>query len=101
MAGTNKELDALHRALVEYLTERLHASMKKDDDGNIIAPMPAAELSVLRQFLKDNGIAADKGDADDLLALQAQLDGERTEAERKSILNAAISKIADDSEIIH
>lgn len=101
MAGTNKELDALHRALVEYLTERLHASMKKDDDGNIIAPMPAAELSVLRQFLKDNGIAADKGDADDLLALQEQLNGERDEAERKSILNAAISKIADDSGMMH
>lgn len=101
MAGTNKDLDTLHRALVEYLTGRLQASMRKDEDGNILAPMPAAELSVLRQFLKDNGIVADKGDADDLLALQEQLNGERTEAERKSILSTAISKIADDSGIMH
>lgn len=101
MAGTNKELDALHRALVEYLTGRLMASNRRDENGMIYMPMPAAELSVLRQFLKDNGIVADKGDADDLLALQAQLDGERTEAERKSILNTAISKLADDSEIMH
>lgn len=101
MASVNKQLDGLHRMLVEYLTERLVEARKKDENGNILAPMAAAELSVLRQFLKDNGIQADKDHADDLLALQNQLNQERSDAERKDILNDAISKIAEDSGIMH
>lgn len=101
MASANKQLDELHKMLVEYLMGRLQASMRKDEDGNILAPMPAAELSVLRQFLKDNGIAADADHADDLIALQEQLKNEKSEAERKSIMDAAINSIAEDSGMMH
>jgi hypothetical protein len=99
--AVNKQLDTLHEMLVEYLMGRLQSSMRKDEDGNILAPMPAAELSVLRQFLKDNGIAADVDHADDLIALQEQLKNEKSEAERKSIMDAAIRSIADDSGMMH
>ncbi|HDR2377167.1 TPA: hypothetical protein QCH88_004414, partial [Enterobacter asburiae] len=57
--------------------------------------------SVLRQFLKDNGIQADKDHADDLLALQEQLNNEKTEAGRKDIMTAAINSIAEDSGMMH
>lgn len=100
MATVNKQLDGLHRMLVEYLTDRLEDARKRDDDGNIIAPMAAAELSVLRQFLKDNGIQADKDHADDLLNLQEQLANEKSEAERKEILAKAVNSIAEDG-IMH
>jgi hypothetical protein len=96
MATVNKQLDGLHRMLVEYLTDRLADARKRDGDGNIIAPMAAAELSVLRQFLKDNGIQADKDHADDLLHLQEQLANEKSEAARKDILAQAIDSIADE-----
>nr|UVX49297.1 MAG: DNA packaging protein [Bacteriophage sp.] len=96
MASANKQLDNLHRMLVEYLTDRLEDSRRKDDSGNIISPMAAAELSVLRQFLKDNGIVADSDHAEDLLGLQAQLAKEKSDAERKAILADAVNMIADD-----
>lgn len=101
MSKVNAQLDGLHRMLVEYLTERLVEARKKDEDGNILAPMAAAELSVLRQFLKDNGIQADKDHADDLMALQEQLANEKSETERKSIMDAAIQSLADDSGMMH
>lgn len=101
MASANKQLDALHRMLVEYLTDRLVEARKKDENGNILAPMAAAELSVLRQFLKDNGIAADADHADDLLALQEQLKQEKSDTARKSIMDTAINAIAEDSGMMH
>ncbi|HDC4425583.1 hypothetical protein NOX27_24705 [Enterobacter kobei] len=101
MASVNKQLDGLHRMLVEYLSDRLADARRKDENGNIIEPMAAAELSVLRQFLKDNGIQADKDHADDLLALQEQLNNEKTEAGRKDIMTAAINSIAEDSGMMH
>lgn len=95
-------LDELHRELCAYLTERLKESKERDPEtGRILMPMAAAELSVLRQFLKDNGIQADKDHADDLMALQEQLRNERSETERKSIMDAAIHKLAEDSEMMH
>ena len=96
MATVNKQLDSLHRMLVEYLTDRLEDARRKDENGNIIAPMAAAELSVLRQFLKDNGILADKDYTDDLMGLQEQLAKEKSDAERKDILANAVSMIAED-----
>jgi hypothetical protein len=96
MAAVNKQLSGLHEMLTEYLTQRLKECMKEGND-----PMPAAELSVLRQFLKDNGIVADKDFADDLQALQDQLQSEKSDASRKEILATAISKIADESGIMH
>lgn len=96
MSSVNKQLDGLHRMLVEYLSTRLAACMEPDSE-----PMPAAELSVLRQFLKDNGIQADKDHADDLLALQEQLNSEKTDTGRKAIMDAAINSIAEDSGMMH
>jgi len=101
MASVNKQLDGLHRMLVEYLTERLVEARKKDENGNIQTPMAAAELSVLRQFLKDNGIAADADHSDDLLALQEQLRNEKSETERKAIMDDAIQSLAEDSGMMH
>ncbi len=96
MASVNKQLDGLHRMLVEYLTTRLSECMKPGNE-----PMPAAELSVLRQFLKDNGIQADADHADDLLTLQEQLNKEKSDTERKSIMDSAIKAIAEDSGMMH
>lgn len=103
MAGSKQALDFLHQELVAYLTDRLRAARQLDDDGNIKQPMAAAELGVLRGFLKDNGIAVDKNHADDLLELQRQLQSDEQAGNRESILADAVKLLAqeDDDGMMH
>jgi hypothetical protein len=53
--ASNSALDALHGVLAEHFS-----AMLKSPEG-----LKAADLNVIRQFLKDNGIDAQKSDRPD------------------------------------
>lgn len=100
MAG-KQSLDTLHTALVEYLLLRIASTQQVIDGEAQLVPLPAAELAVMAKLLKDNGIVADKDHADDLLALQKQLENEKSAAQRDAILQSTIDKLVDDSDMVH
>ncbi len=58
MAISKETLDKIHELLASELVSRLeHGSVVRDKEGNLVeASVTAAELNVIRQFLKDNGI---------------------------------------------
>lgn len=90
MAASQSKLAELHEMLAEIMLEDLRQSKEEG------IPLPAANLGVIRQFLKDNDITASV-DADDMKQLreefQSDLAGKR--AERKK-LSAALSNDAMD-----
>lgn len=51
-------LEAIHELLAADMLERLtNGSVTRDKEGELVAAsLTAAELNVIRQFLKDNGI---------------------------------------------
>jgi hypothetical protein len=55
-------MEALHGLLAEHFSSLLTNGVKAlDKDGNeVVLPPRAADLNVIRQFLKDNGIDAQK-----------------------------------------
>lgn len=85
MAASQGALGELHQMLAEVLLDDLKQSKAEG------IPLPAANLGVIRQFLKDNEITATV-DADDMRRLreefQTDLAGKR--AERKASLNQAL-----------
>lgn len=90
MAASQSKLAELHEMLAEIMLEDLRQSKAEG------IPLPAANLGVIRQFLKDNDITASV-DADDMKQLreefQADLAGKR-EARKK--LSTALSNDAMD-----
>lgn len=73
-AATEAALSALHGELAAAFKDMLEA---RDESGKRLVP-PAQVLNVIRQFLKDNGIEADRGTMSALAALSKDLpfDGE-------------------------
>ena len=98
---SKQHLDTLHSALVEYLLMRIESTKITVDGEVVVTPLPASELAVMAKLLKDNGIVADKDHADDLAALQAQLNGEKSAAARNSILQDTLDILSEDSGIMH
>lgn len=91
MAASQSKLAELHEMLAEIMLEDLKQSKEEG------IPLPAANLGVIRQFLKDNDITASI-DADDMKQLreefQTDLANKRTE--RKAAVSAALSNDAMD-----
>lgn len=85
MAASQSKLAELHEMLAEIMLEDLKQSKAEG------IPLPAANLGVIRQFLKDNDISASV-DADDMKQLreefQADLAGKR---ETRKRINDALS----------
>lgn len=73
-AATEAALSALHGELAAAFKDMLEA---RDESGKRLVP-PAQVLNVIRQFLKDNGIEADRRTMSALAALSHDLpfDGE-------------------------
>lgn len=91
MAASQSKLAELHEMLAEIMLEDLKQSKEEG------IPLPAANLGVIRQFLKDNDITASV-DADDMKQLreefQTDLANKRTE--RRAALSTALSNDAMD-----
>lgn len=69
MAAKQSKLQALHEMFAEVLLDDLRQSKEEG------IPLPAANLGVIRQFLKDNDISADI-DAEDMEALRTEFEDE-------------------------
>lgn len=73
MSASNERLGNLHALFVSYWELRFFQAARKEDP----IPLAAAELAVVRAFLKDNSIFGDpdaSGDLDDLAkAMRSQL----------------------------
>lgn len=85
MAASQGALGELHQMLAEVLLEDLKQSKEEG------IPLPAANLGVIRQFLKDNEITATV-DADDMRRLRDEFQSDLTDKrmERKAKLNQAL-----------
>lgn len=85
MAASQGALGELHQMLAEVLLEDLKQSKAEG------IPLPAANLGVIRQFLKDNEITATV-DADDMKRLREefQTDLANKRNERKNSLSNAL-----------
>ena len=90
MAAPQSKLAELHEMLAEIMLEDLRQSKAEG------IPLPAANLGVIRQFLKDNDITASV-DADDMRKLRQEFSADLTEkrAARKKV-GAALSNDAMD-----
>lgn len=88
-ASTSK-LAELHEMLAEVFIEDLKQAKAEG------IPLPAANLGVIRQFLKDNDISASI-EADDMAALRDQFQDELAakRAERAAKLNQALEDNGD------
>lgn len=88
MAASQSKLAELHEMLAEIMLEDLRQSKEEG------IPLPAANLGVIRQFLKDNDITASV-DADDMRQLRDEfrmdLDSKREQRKRVS------SALSDDA----
>lgn len=62
MADLGKELEALHAAVVETVTERIRNG-SYDEDGNL-KPVSNDDLRVALQLLKQNAITANLSESD-------------------------------------
>lgn len=91
MAASQSKLAELHEMLAEIMLEDLKQSKEEE------IPLPAANLGVIRQFLKDNDITASI-DADDMKSLREefQTDLANKRNERKAAVTAALSNDAMD-----
>ena len=85
MAASQSKLAELHEMLAEIMLEDLKQSKEEG------IPLPAANLGVIRQFLKDNDITASV-DANDMLKLREEFQTDLSEkrAARKKV-GAALS----------
>ncbi len=88
MAAPKSKLAELHEMLAEVMLEDLRQSIVDK------IPLPAANLGVIRQFLKDNEITA-TADADDMRQLRDEFraDLESKREQRKRVANA----LSDDA----
>ncbi|BAS69563.1 putative DNA maturase A [Pectobacterium phage PPWS1] len=88
MAAPKSKLAALHEMLAEVMLEDLRQSIADK------IPLPAANLGVIRQFLKDNEITASV-DADDMKQLRDEFraDLESKREQRKRVATA----LSDDA----
>lgn len=91
MAAKSKTLGTLHELFAQYFVN-LMANPRLDEDGRPL-PLPAAELAVIRAFLKDNNVTADPDATDDVKEVANEA--------RKAMLHAGIDpeeidRIADD-----
>ena len=66
MAVSKETLAKIHELLANEMVERLEAgSVVRDKEGDLVAAsITAAEMNVIRQFLKDNGIDQAVSDSD-------------------------------------
>lgn len=85
MAAKQTKLQLLHEMLCEVFLEDLRQSKEEG------IPLPAANLGVIRQFLRDNNISASM-DADDMAALRDEFTAElaAARAARRDAARAAI-----------
>lgn len=91
-SASASKLNELHELLAEVLIEDLRQSKSEG------IPLPAANLGVIRQFLKDNNISASL-DAKDMQDLRDEFADELAakREERKQKMNTALT--LDDSDI--
>jgi len=91
-SASASKLNELHELLAEVLIEDLKQSKAEG------IPLPAANLGVIRQFLKDNNISASI-DAEDMKSLRDEFADELAakREERKQKMNTALTM--DDSDI--
>lgn len=85
MAASQSKLAELHEMLAEIMLEDLRQSKAEG------IPLPAANLGVIRQFLKDNDISASV-DADDMKQLREEFQTDlANKRETRKRLNDALS----------
>lgn len=84
-SAKQSKLAELHEMLAEVLLEDLRQSKAEG------IPLPAANLGVIRQFLKDNNISASV-DADDMAALREEFESDLATKrnERKAQMRGAL-----------
>lgn len=87
-AAKQSKLAELHEMLAEVLLEDLRQSKAEG------IPLPAANLGVIRQFLKDNNISASV-DADDMAALREEFESELAQ-NRRARKDAMHNALQDD-----
>lgn len=88
-SASKTKLNELHEMLAEVLIEDLKQSIEEK------IPLPAANLGVIRQFLKDNEISASL-ETDDMLQLRDAFRDERAAA-RAAAQGKLSEALADDS----
>lgn len=71
MAATSDRLGGLHEMFTAYWEMRMRQA--SDPDPEKCVPLAASELTVLRAFLKDNGVQADVTGDKELEALANEL----------------------------
>jgi len=84
------KLAELHEMLAQVLIDDLRQSQEEK------IPLPAANLGVIRQFLKDNEITASI-DADDMVQLRDEFAKEREAARAARREKALTQSLSDDS----
>ena len=84
MAASQSKLAELHEMLAEIMLEDLKQSKAEG------IPLPAANLGVIRQFLKDNDITASV-DANDMLKLREEFHDLSEKREARKKVGAALS----------
>lgn len=85
MAASQSKLAELHEMLAEIMLEDLRQSKEEG------IPLPAANLGVIRQFLKDNDISASV-DADDMKQLREEFQADlASKRDTRKRLNDALS----------
>lgn len=89
MAASQSKLAELHEMLAEIMLEDLRQSKEEG------IPLPAANLGVIRQFLKDNDITASV-DADDMLQLREEF---QSDLAKKRDQRKKISAALNDDEM--
>lgn len=88
-SASKTKLNELHEMLAEVLIEDLKQSILEK------IPLPAANLGVIRQFLKDNEITASL-ESDDMLQLRDSFRDEL--AAKRAVAQGKLSEaLADDS----
>lgn len=88
-SASKTKLNELHEMLAEVLIEDLKQSIAEK------IPLPAANLGVIRQFLKDNEITASL-EADDMLQLRDSF-REELAAKREAAQGKLANALSDDS----
>lgn len=74
MAAKDDTLQSLHEALANDMLDRLSNGEEVVKDGEVVRVKPsAATLNAIRQFLKDNGIEAQRLPGNPLGKLASQL----------------------------
>ncbi|WYW03625.1 terminase small subunit [Pseudomonas phage vB_PpuP-Luutsna-3] len=90
MSASSDRLGSLHEMFTGYWELRMRQAM--DPDPEVRIPISAAEQSVIRAFLKDNGVQADVTGNKEL----EQLDGELRKATAGLVSNDEMDDIMAD-----